>query len=369
MPRVLVVLGLLYPTHVTVWRAARELGVDVHVAGALDGPLVEPHQPAPRRFRDIPTHPLEVRGPSFLVERGLQWWWLDGLSRTVRTVRPDVVHVVSEVWGLMAVQALSSGLPTVIHSWDNLYRHGRPLEDLIRLTIARRNLRRVAGHACANRRGLQLARDNGLPQEVPAIVGPPVIPAPEEFKPRDTQTGPIPTVGFVGRLVAEKGIGWLLRAFDQIPVDARLLVCGDGPLRPELERRSVDDPRVEFRGPVPASEMPDVITCMDVLVIPSRSRPDWEEQYGRVAVEAMMAGVPVIVSSSGALPEVAGPAGVVVPEGDVDALAEAIRRLLASPDERRLRRRAGVAWTESEHVPDVVAARVMGLWTDVLASS
>lgn len=368
MPRVLVVLGLLYPTHVTVWRAARELGVDVHVAGALDGPLVEPHQPAPRRFRGIPTHPLEVRGPSFLVERGLQWWWLDGLSRTVRTVRPDVVHVVSEVWGLMAVQALSSGLPTVIHSWDNLYRHGKPVEDVARLAVARRNLRHVAGHVCANARGLKLARTHGLPPERPAVVAPSVVPDPDPFlrtareRPDDGRV----RIGFLGRLVPEKGLGWLIDAFATLDGEhVELHIYGDGPMRSRA--RNTGDARVHFQGPLSYERVPDVMASLDIVVVPSVSLPDWREQYGRVAVEAMLSGTPVIVSDSGALPEVVGPAGIIVREHDTAGLTRAMRELAASAS---LRRSLGSALQEhalDEHRPGAVAQRLTGLWKAVTA--
>ena len=62
----------------------------------------------------------------------------------------------------------------------------------------------------------------------------------------------------------------------------------------------------------------------DVVVVPSLETPSWVEQFGRVAVEAMASGVVVVASRSGSLPEVVGEAGVLVPPGDVGALADAL---------------------------------------------
>ena len=70
-----------------------------------------------------------------------------------------------------------------------------------------------------------------------------------------------------------------------------------------------------------------ILKSMDVLVLPSRSMPYWKEQFGRVLVEAMACGVPVIGSDSGAIPAVIGDAGLVFPEGDDRALADRILQL------------------------------------------
>src|SRR5690606_34667598 len=79
---------------------------------------------------------------------------------------------------------------------------------------------------------------------------------------------------------------------------------------------------------------------IDALALPSRSQRDWKEQFGRVLAEAMACGLPCVGSDSGAIPEVMGPGGLVVPEGDALALARALKRLAGSA---ALRRRLGAA--------------------------
>ena len=89
--------------------------------------------------------------------------------------------------------------------------------------------------------------------------------------------------------------------------------------------------RVTFRGHVDEALLPAVFPTFDVLAVPSLPIPGWLEQFGRVVVEAQASGVPAVASASGALPEVVGRAGILVPPGDSKALAAALVRLLDEP--------------------------------------
>jgi glycosyltransferase involved in cell wall biosynthesis len=142
----------------------------------------------------------------------------------------------------------------------------------------------------------------------------------------DLPDGPI--VGAVGALVPHKGHIHLVRAMAGL--DALLVIAGEGPERPRLE-----GPRVRLPGRVHA---PTLLAAIDVLVHPSVG-----EGMGQVVVEAMLAGVPVVCTSAGGLPEVveAGRTGLVVPPGDDRALAAAIRQVLADPEGARIRAEAG----------------------------
>ncbi|WP_353808022.1 glycosyltransferase [Agromyces sp. SYSU T00194] len=134
------------------------------------------------------------------------------------------------------------------------------------------------------------------------------------------------TVGFLGRLVAEKGIRVLLDAAVAEP-RLRLRIGGSGPLADELADRAAAGTlagRVELAGPIDPDAVVDFYTGLDVVAMPSLPTPSWTEQFGRVAVEAMACGVPVVSSDAGALPDVVGGAGVVVPAGDAHALADAL---------------------------------------------
>ena len=74
---------------------------------------------------------------------------------------------------------------------------------------------------------------------------------------------------------------------------------------------------------------------LDALAVPSLTMPNWKEQFGRVIIEAMAAAVPVVGSDSGEIPRVIGDAGLVTPEGDAGALAEALQLLMDDEAERQ----------------------------------
>jgi glycosyltransferase involved in cell wall biosynthesis len=153
-----------------------------------------------------------------------------------------------------------------------------------------------------------------------------------------------PTVAFAGRLVREKGVDVLLRAFakvvQQIP-EARLVVCGDGPERVSIEMLAAQlglAPCVAMLGFRPNEEVERIFREAWAVAIPSI----WEEPFGQVAIEAMMNGVAVVASSSGGLGGIVrdGQTGFLVPPGDANAFAAALLRLLG---DRGLAERQGRA--------------------------
>jgi glycosyltransferase involved in cell wall biosynthesis len=121
-------------------------------------------------------------------------------------------------------------------------------------------------------------------------------------------------------------------------------IVGDGPDRPLLEQEIARiglNARVRVRGFVSHEDLPNIFRSLDIVCVPSLPTPRWIEQFGRVAVEAMASGVPVVASNVGSLPEVVGDAGILLPPGDSDALADALRRLADQPCLRATMSRLG----------------------------
>jgi glycosyltransferase involved in cell wall biosynthesis len=139
-------------------------------------------------------------------------------------------------------------------------------------------------------------------------------------------------------LVPEKGLVVLMQAVARLGGDWNLRVIGGGPLRDHLETLVRDlgvAKRVIFLSQIPSTEMPTQYHEIDALAVPSLTLPNWKEQFGpRATVEAMASGVPVVGSDSGAIPDVIADAGLIVPEGDVDALATALHLLRTNPELR-----------------------------------
>lgn len=148
--------------------------------------------------------------------------------------------------------------------------------------------------------------------------------------------GAPPVIGYAGRLVPKKGVDVLLAALatlrGQVP-EARLLIAGDGPERPRLERMASAlgiSGAVQFLGHLDAAALEQALAAAWVQAVPSR----WEEPFGLVAAEAMMRGTAVVVSDAGGLTEqvVEGETGYRVPPGDPLALAGALAPILADRD-------------------------------------
>jgi len=175
-----------------------------------------------------------------------------------------------------------------------------------------------------------------------------------------------PVVGYVGRLVPEKGVDILVDALDVL--DAHLFVVGNGSERAALEARTAGWPpgKVRFVGAVKDTDVPDFLAAMDVLVLPSRTMPTWAEQFGHVLIEAMAAGVPVIGSSSGAIPEVIGDAGLTFAEGDAAALRKALGGLLADADLRARLAERGRERVRRHYSHAVVAEALVGIYRRLL---
>lgn len=166
-------------------------------------------------------------------------------------------------------------------------------------------------------------------------------------------------VGYVGRFVEEKGIDVLLEAIGGMRHPARLVLVGSGPEEERLRRMAAPlRDRVRFAGPLSAEEVARTYADLDVLVLPSRTRPHWKEQFGRVLVEAMAAGVAVIASDSGAIPWVIGDAGLLFREGDPPELAAALDRLAGSSQLREDLVRKGRERAAREFSARVVADRL-----------
>ena len=143
------------------------------------------------------------------------------------------------------------------------------------------------------------------------------------------------TLGFVGRLKDNKGLDLLVAALPELPHYCRLVFIGNGPMKEHLaqqaQRLGVVQ-RVIFKGGLPTYEIPREMQQLDALVLPSVTRPNWIEQFGRVLPEAMACETPVIGSSSGEIPHVIGDAGLVFEEGNVQELVACIRQLLDDPE-------------------------------------
>lgn len=163
-------------------------------------------------------------------------------------------------------------------------------------------------------------------------------------------------VGFLGRFVPQKGLAILMEALRQSRAPWRALFVGGGPLEAELRQFAAAYPsRVHVETSVAHEDVPRWLNAMSILCAPSQTTARWREQFGRMLIEAMACGVPVIASNSGEMPAVIGDTGVVVGEHDVAGWVTTIDRLLASAAVRADSAAKGRARAESTFAWPVVA--------------
>ncbi|MCI0385341.1 glycosyltransferase family 4 protein [Streptomyces sp. CNQ085] len=171
-----------------------------------------------------------------------------------------------------------------------------------------------------------------------------------------------PLVLAVGRLVPRQGHTTLLtasRAWRRLDPQPLLAIAGEGPTRPALQRR-IDAEKLPVRLLGRRTDALDLLAAADVAVLPAR----WE---GRavVAQEALRAGVPLVASAVGGLPELVGDAALLVPYGDADALAEAVGGLLGDPARRSGLAAAGRAQAATWPSEDDTVAQVLSVYDEL----
>jgi glycosyltransferase involved in cell wall biosynthesis len=162
----------------------------------------------------------------------------------------------------------------------------------------------------------------------------------------------------------------LLEALAGVDAVWRLAIVGAGPERERLEtlsRRLGLGGRVSFEGDIPSIRMPAFYRELDVLVLPSRSQPNWVEQFGRVLPEAMACGVPVVGSDCGEIPRVIADAGLIFSEGDARVLRECLIRLVRDAElwdslARRGRERVLAHFTQAQ-----IAAQTVAVYREMFA--
>jgi glycosyltransferase involved in cell wall biosynthesis len=290
------------------------------------------------------------------------------LKKRLGQFQPEIIHIDEEPYNLATWHAWrlarSAGARSLFFSWQNLLRrYPFPFNWMEQAVL------RGVDYAIAGSQGAaDVWRRKGYTG--PLAVIPQFGVDPDIFAPparRDAGRGLV--IGYAGRLVPEKGIDLLVRAAARLPGAWQLAIAGEGPERIALAALAKElgvQEHVFFDGWLPAGRMPAYLQQLDVLVLPSRTQPNWKEQFGRVLIEAMACQVAVVGSDSGEIPHVIGDAGLIFPEEDVDALSA--RLMLLQDREPRLKfGRAGRERVLDSYTQAQIAARTVEVYREMLA--
>jgi len=258
------------------------------------------------------------------------------LGRIMQEVQPEIVHIDEEPYNLATFQAMRLAhhhkARALFFTWQNLYRNYPPPFRQMELY----NYKHADAALAGNQEAVEVLRRKGYHKATYVI---PQFGFDMEIYKRNAPRPPrIPgtpfTLGFLGRLVETKGLTIMVEALTSLPDYCQAIFVGDGPMKSVLEeeaaRLGVSD-RVIIRPGVPTYEAPQVLAAFDVFVLPSRTFPNWKEQFGRTLAEAMACETPVIGSDSGEIPHVIDDAGLVFEEGNVQELVTCVEKLLHDP--------------------------------------
>ena len=299
--------------------------------------------------------------------------WYPHLLQTLREFRPDVIDLWEEPWGLVSAQTC--------------WLRDRFLPDAKIISETEQNINRVLPppfealrRYCLHRADFAVARSGEALDVLRAkgYAGPgEVVPNAVDaalFRPLDRAqcrrdlgiSGFV--VGYVGRLVEEKGLTDMIEALAFCPEDVQCVFVGSGPMESALRQQAAalgKEAQVHFLPGRPQNELPPLMNAFDALALVSRTTPTWKEQFGRVIIEAHACGTPVLGSDSGAIPEVVGSSGLIVPERNPAALAEAIMQFHAHPEQTRLMGRNGRKQVEARYTWEQTAGMMHRLYLSI----
>ena len=347
------------PANQKMWSRTQEHGIDL----TLVTPKRWRHDYSPKPFT---VEPSDVIGSHIRLR-------VAGLGNVplhtyVAPLRPKLqgqrlLHLDQEPFSLSAAQwghaARHSGVPYTFSTLQNiLKRYPGPIR------ISERTVQRGAAMAFSVTQEIDHTMRSrgfsGSSQVVPLWVDTdrylPVAPR------ADPQTL---RLGFIGRLVEEKGVNDLVQARRALDASVEITAVGAGPAEGILKAAGID-----VRPPVEHSAMHKVYGSFDAIVVPSRTTATWKEQFGRVVVEALACQRPVICSDSGSLPALvaATGGGLTFREGDISDLTCQVNRLRNEPELGSALASAGLEQVRKQFSADAVASDYAAAWTDIVSA-
>jgi glycosyltransferase involved in cell wall biosynthesis len=167
--------------------------------------------------------------------------------------------------------------------------------------------------------------------------------------------------GYIGRITPEKGIEDMIHAFENWDKDnTKLIIIGNGDeayiesLKKIVHKLNLDK-IIIFKNAIPFEDIPAYFQLFNISLLLSHTTPIWKEQFGRVLVESMAAGTPVIGSDSGAIPLVIGDTGYIVLEQNISAIRQALVEAFENKKKHKLLSQLAQARAKKEFSYEAIA--------------
>ncbi len=284
--------------------------------------------------------------------------------------KPDIIHIDEEPWFLSTFQIIFLSInflkpppKFVIFTWENINKKFK----FYYHWIERYNLKKAsvifAGNKEAKKRILQInpcANVYVLPNLGVNL---------NEYNFKKKISSRI-RIGYIGRLVPEKGIFLLLNAFLKLPVKNKFLsITGDGILKQKI-KQFIETHKltgiVKLNPPVPHEKVAELFKELDILVLPSYSTSAWKEQFGHVLIEAMAGKTAVLGSSCGAIPEVIDKAGLIFKENDENDLLKKLYKLVKDKNLREKLIEKGYKRVKKHYTNEVLAEKTVDTYNKII---
>jgi glycosyltransferase involved in cell wall biosynthesis len=267
--------------------------------------------------------------------------------KLLRGFQPDFIYLYQEPYAIVTSQVylanhLSVKKPIGFFTWQNIFkRYPFPFSQTERWILQQTHVMFPGSYSAEEvfrKKGYE-----GTSVILPSGVDPNIYfprPDAEELRNKLCATQNEVLIGYVGRIVEQKGLKTLLYALKQIQdLPWRLVVVGAGSYETQFDEIAQNlqlTYRINRLGYVSGVETPLYLSAFDVLVLPSETRVNWKEQFGRVIIEAMACGTPVVGSDSGEIPHLIRTTcgGLVFQEGQPQALANQLQKIILNAELR-----------------------------------
>jgi glycosyltransferase involved in cell wall biosynthesis len=303
------------------------------------------------------------------------------LVKCLREFQPDVIHLdPGEPQALMTVETImlqriyAPSAAVTLWTVDNLLRpRGFPL-GVLKKRLRAYSLPRTDAVLCCNRRAAELLKEEGRFNGICEVLPQYGLDTTEHQPGKEPELraqlglGESLVIGHVGQMVERKGLRLLFEALGNLlHYPWKLLLVGSGPLDQEIREQWMAKlpGRIVLVPAVPYEQVNRYLRCVDIFVLASQSVPYWQEQFGLALAQAMMLGIPCIGSTSGSIPEVLGPGGLLFEEGRSADLQKRLNALLDSAEMRKELGDQARRFALQHYTREGIAARYMDAFEKV----
>jgi glycosyltransferase involved in cell wall biosynthesis len=286
-------------------------------------------------YSNIKYYPAKV---FFNGRNGAYIYSFGSLLHALKNFQPDIIQIEEEVFSLstfeVAVWARFTNTPLVVFVWENILDRSIPTFRRWTCQFVLDTARLIIAGNEDGKKILQKWGYKGKIEVMPQMGVDPNIFSPQLRPSRKTENF---TIGYMGRTIHCKGLDILFAAAQQLRQQGysfKIAVCGSGSDKNALQQKAKEikiDNLISWKEKVPHEEVPQEMSKLDVLVLPSRSTSTWREQFGHVLIEAMSMGIPAIGSSCGEIPNVIERQDLVFPEEDIATLTNILKRMIDEP--------------------------------------